>query len=80
MNYDIINLLDHPKTSVEALSYEVPTFYTGTLSIPGGIPDLPQDTYVNFPGWTKVQVFAVRTSKSFRKLLKLLWTIKIHLT
>lgn len=66
VNYDIIYLLHHPKRSaVKELSYEVPTFYTGTLSIPGGIPDLPQDTYVNFPGWTKVQVFfAVKTPKS----------------
>uniref|UniRef100_A0A8C3QQX8 Beta-galactosidase n=1 Tax=Cyanoderma ruficeps TaxID=181631 RepID=A0A8C3QQX8_9PASS len=57
VNYDIIYLLDQPKRSVKALSYEVPTFYTGTLSIPGGIPDLPQDTYVNFPGWTKGQIW-----------------------
>ncbi|XP_030827776.1 beta-galactosidase [Camarhynchus parvulus] len=58
VNYDIIYPLPNQKTSaVKALSYEVPTFYTGTLSIPGGIPDLPQDTYVNFPGWTKGQIW-----------------------
>ncbi|XP_039926611.1 beta-galactosidase [Hirundo rustica] len=57
MNYDIIYLRDRLKRSVKALNYEVPTFYTGTLSIPGGIPDLPQDTYVNFPGWTKGQIW-----------------------
>ncbi|XP_066177289.1 beta-galactosidase [Sylvia atricapilla] len=57
VNYDIIYLLGQPKRSVKALSYEVPTFYTGTLTIPGGIPDLPQDTYVNFPGWTKGQIW-----------------------
>ncbi|KAM6282469.1 beta-galactosidase [Porphyrio hochstetteri] len=50
--------LDLPKRSVgNPLSYEAPTFYTGTLSIPGGIPDLPQDTYVEFPGWTKGQIW-----------------------
>uniref|UniRef100_A0A8C3L3U3 Beta-galactosidase n=1 Tax=Chrysolophus pictus TaxID=9089 RepID=A0A8C3L3U3_CHRPC len=38
-------------------SYEAPAFYTGTLSIPGGIPDLPQDTYVKFPDWTKGQIW-----------------------
>ncbi|XP_010000006.1 PREDICTED: beta-galactosidase [Chaetura pelagica] len=37
--------------------YEAPTFYTGRLSVPGGIPDLPQDTYVKFPGWTKGQIW-----------------------
>ncbi|NXO38969.1 BGAL galactosidase, partial [Locustella ochotensis] len=57
VNYGISYFLDHPKTSIKALNYEVPTFYTGTLSIPGGIPDLPQDTYVNFPGWTKGQIW-----------------------
>uniref|UniRef100_A0A8C3UPI6 Beta-galactosidase n=1 Tax=Catharus ustulatus TaxID=91951 RepID=A0A8C3UPI6_CATUS len=58
VNSDFFYLLDHPKRSaVKALSYEVPAFYTGTLSIPGGIPDLPQDTYVNFPGWTKGQIW-----------------------
>uniref|UniRef100_A0A8C0UVP8 Beta-galactosidase n=1 Tax=Cyanistes caeruleus TaxID=156563 RepID=A0A8C0UVP8_CYACU len=58
VNYGIIYLLHHSKRSaVKELSYEVPTFYTGTLSIPGGIPDLPQDTYVNFPGWTKGQIW-----------------------
>lgn len=41
-------------------SYEAPAFYTGTLSIPGGIPDLPQDTYVKFPEWTKVQLLLLK--------------------
>ncbi|PKK20958.1 galactosidase, beta 1 [Columba livia] len=50
--------LDQPKRFVgNPLSYEVPTFYTGRLSIPGGIPDLPQDTYVKFPDWTKGQIW-----------------------
>ncbi|KFV70756.1 Beta-galactosidase, partial [Dryobates pubescens] len=50
--------LDRLKRSVDPqLSYEAPTFYTGTLVIPEGIPDLPQDTYVNFPGWTKGQIW-----------------------
>ncbi|KAM6339196.1 beta-galactosidase [Podargus strigoides] len=58
VNHDINVYLDRPKRSVgNPLSYEEPTFYTGTLSIPGGIPDLPQDTYVKFPGWTKGQIW-----------------------
>ncbi|XP_072416594.1 beta-galactosidase [Chiloscyllium punctatum] len=35
----------------------VPAFYLGTFVIPNGIPDLPQDTYLKFPGWTKGQVW-----------------------
>lgn len=65
VNHDIKRYLDQPKRSVgKPLSYEAPTFYTGTLFIPGGIPDLPQDTYVKFPGWTKVQCFAVKSWKT----------------
>ncbi|KFW61037.1 Beta-galactosidase, partial [Pygoscelis adeliae] len=58
VNHDINGHLDQTKRSVDdPLSYEAPTFYTGRLSIPGGIPDLPQDTYVKFPGWTKGQIW-----------------------
>uniref|UniRef100_A0A8C5T6T5 Beta-galactosidase n=1 Tax=Malurus cyaneus samueli TaxID=2593467 RepID=A0A8C5T6T5_9PASS len=58
VNYDVLDLFHHPERSAgNTLSYEVPTFYTGSLTIPGGIPDLPQDTYVNFPGWTKGQIW-----------------------
>ncbi|XP_067911216.1 beta-galactosidase isoform X2 [Heterodontus francisci] len=35
----------------------VPSFYLGTFVIPNGIPDLPQDTYLKFPGWSKGQVW-----------------------
>ncbi|XP_069862600.1 beta-galactosidase [Dipodomys merriami] len=38
-------------------SYTLPAFYVGNFSIPRGIPDLPQDTYIQFPGWTKGQVW-----------------------
>uniref|UniRef100_A0A8D0L6X9 Beta-galactosidase n=1 Tax=Sphenodon punctatus TaxID=8508 RepID=A0A8D0L6X9_SPHPU len=34
-----------------------PAFYICKLSIPSGIPDLPQDTYIKFPGWTKGQIW-----------------------
>ncbi|KFV92375.1 Beta-galactosidase, partial [Eurypyga helias] len=55
---DINGHSDRSKSSVgNPLSYEAPTFYTGQLSVPGGIPDLPQDTYVKFPGWTKGQIW-----------------------
>ncbi|NXX42463.1 BGAL galactosidase, partial [Tricholaema leucomelas] len=58
VKHDMSGHLDRPKRSVDQQpSYEVPTFYTGTLSIPEGIPDLPQDTYVKFPGWTKGQIW-----------------------
>ncbi|KFU97600.1 Beta-galactosidase, partial [Pterocles gutturalis] len=58
VNHDINCHLERPKRSVDnPLSYEAPTFYTGRLSIPGGIPDLPEDTYVKFPGWTKGQIW-----------------------
>ncbi|KAF1654855.1 Beta-galactosidase, partial [Eudyptes chrysocome] len=58
VNHDINGHLDQTKRSFgDPLSYEAPTFYTGRLSIPGGIPDLPQDTYVKFPGWTKGQIW-----------------------
>uniref|UniRef100_A0A8C7PXT3 Beta-galactosidase n=1 Tax=Oncorhynchus mykiss TaxID=8022 RepID=A0A8C7PXT3_ONCMY len=35
----------------------VPSFYGGTFVIPDGIPDLPQDTYIQFPDWRKGQVW-----------------------
>uniref|UniRef100_A0A8C0IGI1 Beta-galactosidase n=1 Tax=Bubo bubo TaxID=30461 RepID=A0A8C0IGI1_BUBBB len=58
VNHDINGHLDRPERCVDnPQSYEAPTFYTGRLSIPGGIPDLPQDTYVKFPGWTKGQIW-----------------------
>ncbi|NXI42276.1 BGAL galactosidase, partial [Galbula dea] len=58
VNRDIDDYLDQPKSSDDnPLSYEAPTFYTGRLLIPEGIPDLPQDTYVKFPGWTKGQIW-----------------------
>uniref|UniRef100_K9J2B7 Beta-galactosidase n=1 Tax=Desmodus rotundus TaxID=9430 RepID=K9J2B7_DESRO len=38
-------------------NYTVPAFYVGNFSIPSEIPDLPQDTFIQFPGWTKGQVW-----------------------
>ncbi|MCJ8748960.1 hypothetical protein PDJAM_G00170570 [Pangasius djambal] len=38
-------------------SLSPPTFYGGTLEIPDHIPDLPQDTYIQFPNWSKGQVW-----------------------
>ncbi|XP_058146572.1 beta-galactosidase isoform X2 [Dasypus novemcinctus] len=38
-------------------SYTLPAFYVGNFSIPSGIPQLPQDTFIQFPGWTKGQVW-----------------------
>ncbi|XP_076150769.1 beta-galactosidase isoform X2 [Alosa pseudoharengus] len=34
-----------------------PAFYIGSFVIPDGIPDLPQDSYIQFPGWKKGQVW-----------------------
>ncbi|XP_029794639.1 beta-galactosidase [Suricata suricatta] len=48
----------HDKAFAHSLSnYTLPAFYTGNFSIPSGIPDLPQDTFIQFPGWTKGQVW-----------------------
>ncbi|XP_019655017.1 beta-galactosidase isoform X2 [Ailuropoda melanoleuca] len=44
--------LDHSSSN-----YKLPAFYMGNFSIPSGIPDLPQDTFIQFPGWTKGQVW-----------------------
>ncbi|VTJ66504.1 Hypothetical predicted protein [Marmota monax] len=38
-------------------NYTLPAFYVGNFSIPSGIPDLPQDTFIQFSGWTKGQVW-----------------------
>ncbi|KAM8980646.1 beta-galactosidase isoform X1 [Sarcophilus harrisii] len=35
----------------------LPSFYVGQFSIPSGIPDFPQDTFIQFPDWTKGQVW-----------------------
>ncbi|XP_025946071.1 beta-galactosidase isoform X5 [Apteryx rowi] len=57
VNHDINGQPEQLQRSVgNPSNYEGPTFYTGRLSVPGGIPDLPQDTYVKFPGWTKVEI------------------------
>ncbi|XP_029010018.1 beta-galactosidase [Betta splendens] len=34
-----------------------PTFYGGSFIIPDGIPDLPQDTYIQLPKWRKGQIW-----------------------
>ncbi|XP_049622428.1 beta-galactosidase [Suncus etruscus] len=47
----------HLRASAHSSTYMLPTFYVGNFSIPTGIPDLPQDTYMLFPGWTKGQVW-----------------------
>nr|XP_013803559.1 PREDICTED: beta-galactosidase [Apteryx mantelli mantelli] len=58
VNHDINGQPEQLQRSVgNPSNYEGPTFYTGRLSVPGGIPDLPQDTYVKFPGWTKGQIW-----------------------
>ncbi|CAN9510342.1 unnamed protein product [Ophioblennius macclurei] len=35
----------------------LPAFYGGSFTIPDGIPDLPQDTYIKLPGWKKGQIW-----------------------
>ncbi|XP_037530242.1 beta-galactosidase [Nematolebias whitei] len=34
-----------------------PTFYRGSFVIPDGIPDLPQDSYIQLSSWTKGQIW-----------------------
>uniref|UniRef100_A0A8C6XNR3 Galactosidase beta 1 n=1 Tax=Naja naja TaxID=35670 RepID=A0A8C6XNR3_NAJNA len=48
---------NHRISEKNVSTYEGPSVYTGNFSIPSGIPDLPQDTYLKFPGWTKGQVW-----------------------
>ncbi|ETE65840.1 Beta-galactosidase, partial [Ophiophagus hannah] len=48
---------NHRISGKNVSTYKGPTVYTGNFSIPSGIPDLPQDTYLKFPGWTKGQVW-----------------------
>ncbi|XP_039192896.1 beta-galactosidase [Crotalus tigris] len=49
--------LSHKISGRNISTYEGPNVYTGNFSIPSEIPDLPQDTYLKFPGWTKGQVW-----------------------
>lgn len=52
------NKRHHEKALAHTSSnYTLPAFYVGNFSIPSGIPDLPQDTFIQFPGWTKGQVW-----------------------
>ncbi|XP_053713434.1 beta-galactosidase [Synchiropus splendidus] len=37
--------------------FSLPTFYGGTFTIPSDIPDLPQDSYVKLPQWSKGQIW-----------------------
>lgn len=44
-------------STLRSSNFTPPTFYVGNFSIPSGIPDLPQDTFIQFPGWAKGQVW-----------------------
>ncbi|XP_056621067.1 beta-galactosidase [Triplophysa dalaica] len=44
-------------TTVPPPALSPPAFYSGSFNIPDGIPDLPQDTYIQFPNWRKGQVW-----------------------
>ncbi|KAM4584294.1 beta-galactosidase isoform 2-T2 [Odontesthes bonariensis] len=51
---------DNPPTRKDAPQPAVlspPAFYGGSFTIPDGIPDLPQDTYVKLPNWRKGQIW-----------------------
>ncbi|KAI9525376.1 Beta-galactosidase [Dissostichus eleginoides] len=52
-------LLGETKPTVPSppAALSLPTFYEGSFVIPGGIPDLPQDTYIKLPKWRKGQVW-----------------------
>lgn len=45
------------ETSLNTSNSTSPTFYKGSFLIPSGIPDLPQDTFITFSGWTKGQIW-----------------------
>lgn len=46
-----------PLMSFTTSAFTAPAFYLGSFDIPSGIPDLPQDTFVNFPLWNKGQIW-----------------------
>ncbi|XP_010627955.1 beta-galactosidase isoform X3 [Fukomys damarensis] len=48
----------------------LPAFYVGSFSIPSGIPDLPQDTFIHFPGWTKMRKLQQRVQSNMLRLTK----------
>ncbi|KAM5156809.1 beta-galactosidase [Mantella aurantiaca] len=52
----ISGLLLEP-SSLNTSNSASPSFYKGSFIIPSGIPDLPQDTFIKFPGWTKGQIW-----------------------
>ncbi|NP_001121284.1 galactosidase beta 1 like L homeolog precursor [Xenopus laevis] len=53
INSGLLSTIHSPYTS----TFSAPTFYKGSLIIPTGIPQLPQDTFIQFPGWTKGQIW-----------------------
>ncbi|MEE6523503.1 hypothetical protein FKM82_022433 [Ascaphus truei] len=53
----VINGLVSKTYNLPESSCTAPAFYKGSFSIPSGIPDLPQDTFIKFPGWTKGQIW-----------------------
>ncbi|KAJ8288218.1 hypothetical protein COCON_G00008770 [Conger conger] len=50
-------LLRAGASQVPSSQLSTPAFYTGSFSIPSGIPQLPQDTYIQFPDWGKGQLW-----------------------
>ncbi|XP_073333127.1 beta-galactosidase-like [Pagrus major] len=52
-------LLSETKLTVppQPAALSPPTFYKGSFIIPDGIPDLPQDTYIQLPKWRKGQIW-----------------------
>lgn len=48
-------LLSEKKSTAppQPAALSLPTFYEGSFIIPDGIPDLPQDTYIQLPKWKK---------------------------
>ncbi|KAM8967012.1 beta-galactosidase [Pelodytes ibericus] len=53
----VINGLITKTSGLRTSNFTTPAFYKGQLIIPTGIPDLPQDTFIKFPGWTKGQIW-----------------------
>ncbi|KAK7912897.1 hypothetical protein WMY93_013108 [Mugilogobius chulae] len=49
--------IDQAVNSPQPAPLSLPTFYGGSFIIPDGIPDLPQDTYIKLPNWTKGQIW-----------------------
>lgn len=53
---------------LQTVALSPPTFYGGSFIIPDGIPDLPQDTYIQLPKWRKARDDFTINKRSIRRI------------